>query len=116
MSRTFYIVVAQAVLLFGSETWVLTPIIEKALDSFQPRVARRITGRQPRRKKYGFWDYPPLVGALREAGMVGIQASITRRQNTAAQYIATRPVLYYARGPLGGQERGCLGSDGSRPE
>ena len=79
VSRTFYTVVAQAVLLFGAETWVLTPSMEKALESFQSRVARRITGRQPRRKKDGSWKYPPLAGALREAGMVGIRTSITRR-------------------------------------
>ena len=46
-SRTFYTVVAQAVLLFGADTWVLTLRMEKALDSFQSRVTRRITERQP---------------------------------------------------------------------
>ena len=40
--------VTQAVLLFGAETWVLTPRMERALDSFQNRVARRLTGGQPR--------------------------------------------------------------------
>ena len=87
--RTFYTAVSQAVLLFGVETWVLTPRMEKALDSFQSRVARRINGRQLRQKKDGSWDYPPMVGALREAGMVGIRTSITWRHNTVAQYIAT---------------------------
>ena len=47
VSRAFYITVTQAVLLFGSETWVLTAKMEKALDIFQARVARKITGRQP---------------------------------------------------------------------
>ena len=47
--QAFYNAVTQAVLLFGAETWVLTPRMEKALDSFQSRVARNITGRQPRR-------------------------------------------------------------------
>ena len=51
--RTFYTAVAQAVILFGAETWVLTPRTEKALDSFQSRVARRITGRKKRQKKDG---------------------------------------------------------------
>ena len=55
VSRTFYTAVVQAVLLFGAETWVLTPRMEKALDSFQSRVERRITWRQPRRRKYGIW-------------------------------------------------------------
>ena len=43
-SRAFYTAVTQAVLLFGSETWVLMPRMEKALDSFQSRVARRSRG------------------------------------------------------------------------
>ena len=67
MSGIFYKAVAQAVLLFGAKTWVLTQRMGKALDSFQSRVARRLTVRQPRRKKYGIWDYPPLAEALREA-------------------------------------------------
>ena len=46
--QAFYIAVTQAVFLFGSETWVLTTRMEKALESFQSRVARKITGRQPR--------------------------------------------------------------------
>ena len=41
--------VTQVVLLFGAETWVLTPRMEQALDSFHHRLARRLTGRQPRR-------------------------------------------------------------------
>ena len=47
VSRTFYIAVTQAMLLFGSETWVLTARMEKDLDTFQSRVARKLTGRQP---------------------------------------------------------------------
>ena len=37
----FYLAVVQAVLLFGSETWVLTPQLDKALARFHHRVARR---------------------------------------------------------------------------
>ena len=39
----------QVVLLFGAETWVLTPRIERALESFMHGAACRITGKQPRR-------------------------------------------------------------------
>ena len=91
--REFYISVTQAVLLFGSETWVLTSRTEKDLDSFQSRVARTITGRQPRRGQNRIWIYPPLAGIMKETGMVGIRTSIIRRQNTVAQFIATRPIL-----------------------
>ena len=91
--RTFYTSVTQAVLLFGEENWVLTLIMEKALDSFKSRFARRITRRQLRKNKDRSWEYPPLAGALRVLGMVEIRKSITRRQNTVAQDIWTRLIL-----------------------
>ena len=52
VSGNFFKTVVQAVLLFGAETWVLTPRIERALESFMHRAAHNITGRQPRRG----WD------------------------------------------------------------
>ena len=91
--RAFYIAVAQAVLLFGSETWVLTSRMEKSLGSLQSRVARKITGRHLRQRKDRSCIYPPLAGIMKETGMVGIKISILRRQNTVAQFIATRPIL-----------------------
>ena len=78
VSRAFYTAVMQAVLIFGAETWVLTPRMEKAQNSFQSRVTRKITGRQPRQRKDGSWEYPLQEGVLKEAGMVRIQTSITR--------------------------------------
>ena len=89
----FYKEVAQAVLLFRVETWVLTQRMEKALDSFISRVARRLTGKKPRRRTDGSWEYPPLAEALGEARLEGIRKSVTIRQNMVAQYIATRPIL-----------------------
>ena len=79
VSGNFYKAVAQAVLLFGAETWVLTQRMERALDSFQSRVARSITGKHPRQRTYGIWYYPPLAEALGEAGLEGISKSFTRR-------------------------------------
>ena len=93
MSRTFYIAVTQQVLLFGAETWMFTKKMELALDAFQGRVARNLTGRQPRRGRDGRWSYPSLAGAIKEAGIVRIWTSILRRQITVAQFIVTRPIL-----------------------
>ena len=93
VSRSFYTAVTQQVLLFSAETWVLTRKMESALDVFQGRVARRLTGRQPRRERDGRWFYPSLAGAMKEAGMVRIRTSILQRQNTVAQFIGTRPIL-----------------------
>ena len=67
--------------------------MEKALDAFQGRVAQNLTGRQPRHGRDREWYYPALARALKEAGIVRIRTSILRRQNTVAQFIATRPIL-----------------------
>ena len=53
VSGYFFKAVTQAVLLFGVDTWVITPRMEWALSSFQHRVARRLTGRHPRRRGGG---------------------------------------------------------------
>ena len=93
VSRSFYISVTQQVLLFGAESWVLTKRMESALDAFQGRVAWRLAGRMPRRGRDGKWIYLPLAGATKEAGIVRARTSVLRRQNTVAQFIATRPIL-----------------------
>ena len=65
ISGTFFKAVLQQLLLFGVETWVLTPPIERVLESFTDGAARRITGRQPRIGWAGKWYYPSLVGAMK---------------------------------------------------
>ena len=67
--------------------------MEKALSGFLHGAARRLTGRQARRGNNGKWHYPSLVGAMKEAGLTEVGKSIANRQNTVAQYIATRPLL-----------------------
>ena len=42
-----YLAVVQSVMMYGSETWVMTPCIGRVLGGFHHRVACRITGRQP---------------------------------------------------------------------
>ena len=67
--------------------------MERALNSFLNGAARRITGRQLRRGRDGKWFYPSLEGAMKEAVFQYVSTSINTRQNTIAQYIATRPLL-----------------------
>ena len=100
MSQNFYTAMTQKVLLFGSETWVIMRKMESALDAFQGRVARKLTGRQPSRGRDGRWFYPSLAGAMKEAGIVRIWALILRRQNTIAQFIATQPTLGLCEGAV----------------
>ena len=109
MSRMFYIAVTQQVILFGAESWVLTGKMEAALDAFQGRVARRLTGRTPRRGGDEKWFCLPLVGATQATGIVRVRTSVLRRQNTVAQFVATRPIS----GPLRGI--GATGGDTGPP-
>ena len=114
VSRNFYIAVTQQVLL--AESWVLTGKMEAALDSFQGRVARRLTGRLTRRGRDRKWQYLPLAGAIKDAGIVRARTSVLRRQNTAAQFVATRPILALCEGTERGGGHGSPKDGGSRPE
>ena len=93
ISGSFFKAVVQQVLLFGAETWVVTPKMERALSGFLHGSARRLTGSQVRKGKNGEWYYLSLEGAMREAGLTDTRKSIANRQNTVVQYIATRPLL-----------------------
>ena len=93
MSGNFFKAVVQQVLLFGAETWVVSPMMERALSVFIHGAARRLTGRQPRRGRDGKWHYPSLEGAMKEAGLTDVRTEIHRSQNTVAQYIAAGPLL-----------------------
>ena len=53
-----YLAVVQSVILYGSETWVITLHIGRILCGFHHRAARRLTGRQPWRVRDGIWVYP----------------------------------------------------------
>ena len=46
LSIMFYVAVLQAVLLSGSETWVMYPFIGRTLGGFHHRVAYGLMGRQ----------------------------------------------------------------------
>jgi L-rhamnose mutarotase len=95
----FYKAVVQSVLLFGSETWVLSQPMLTALEGFHWRVARRIADNQPYLdRQTGEWVYPPIDKVLEEVGMYSIAHYIDKRQNTVADYVATRPIFDLCQG------------------
>ena len=85
--------VVQSVLLYGSETWLLTPRMQRVLGGFDHRVVRMLTGRQPCKGRDRGWFYAPLEDAVAEAGLQEVETYFSCRQNTVAQYIATRPII-----------------------
>jgi hypothetical protein len=65
ISAMFYKSVAQSVLLYGSETWVLSPKMLSKLEGFHKQITRRLTGRTPvYRRREDEWQYLPLGNAL----------------------------------------------------
>ena len=64
VSAFFFKILVQAVLLFGAETWVVTPCMGRVLGGFHDQVARCFTGRLPRQKPYRKWDYTSAVTAM----------------------------------------------------
>ena len=89
----FYVAVVQAVILFGSETWVLNTCFEKVLTEFHHQAARRMVGMGPKCHPDRAWVYPPIGATLAMVGLEEIGVYIACRQNTVAQYIATRPIM-----------------------
>jgi len=90
----FYKAVVQSVLLYGCETWVITPQVLKVLEGFHHRVARRLSGKRPRfLPREDRWDYPPIEEALETAGLYSMRHYIDVRQNTLAENVATRPIM-----------------------
>ena len=89
----FYRAVVQAALIFVSETWVMYPLIGGTLGGFLHWVIRQLTGWHPRRQVDGSWVYPPLVEAMAEAYLEGVEMYDARR-NTFSHSIYTRTIMY----------------------
>jgi hypothetical protein len=90
----FYKSVIQAVLLFGSETWCLTPALQARLDGFHIRAAYRMAKvHRPKRHPDGSWTYPASEDVLKECGLQTMSEYVRRRRNSIAEYVATRPLL-----------------------
>ena len=88
----FYKVVVQTVLLYGSESWVISKRQLRVLESFHRRVARYLCRRHTRRREDGTWEYPSSKEVLEEAGLQSIQEYIHRRRDTIFRYIRNRPI------------------------
>jgi hypothetical protein len=83
----------QSVLLYGSETWVLSPAVLARLEGFHIRAAYRMAKvHVPRRGPNQQWVYPPSDKVLEECGMHTIQHYIDVRRETIAKYVVGRSI------------------------
>ena len=93
ISGNLYIAVVQSILLYGSETWVLTTPMVKVLEGFHHRVIRQIAGMQPKYDaRTDTWTKRPIYRAYVLTGTTPIVDYIHTRQMRIANYVATRPI------------------------
>ncbi len=65
----FYKATVQAILLYGSEKWNLSPTSVKGLEGFHICAAWQMSGLQPEKKPNGSWLYPCSKDVLDAAGL-----------------------------------------------
>ena len=99
MSRgEFYKALVQAVLLYGSKTWVLSTTSLASLVGFHIRAAYQMAVRHKSRRGPGHgWIYPKSKDVLEECGMSTLAEYITVHRQTFTVYVATRSVLIKCR-------------------
>jgi hypothetical protein len=94
VSAKFYKAIVQSVLLYGSETWVLSPAALARLEGFHLRAAYRMAKEHvPRSGPQQQWVYLPLDKVLEECGMHTIEHYIDVRRETIAKYVVGRSIL-----------------------
>ena len=64
-----YKTVEQSALLYGREIWMVTGEIHNVLEGFHQWEARNITGMTMKLGDGREWEYPPVVVALKSAGL-----------------------------------------------
>ena len=81
-------------LLYGNETWCLTPALHARLDGFHIRAAYRMAKvHWPKRHPDGSWTYPASEDVLKECGLQPMAEYVPKRRNSIAEYVATQPLL-----------------------
>jgi hypothetical protein len=107
VAARFYQAIVQAILLYGSETWVLTRTALARLEGFHIRAAYRMAKEhKPKRGPGNVWIYPKSEDVLRECGLKTMEEYVKIRRQTIAVYVATRPILAECR--RGERKRGAV--------
>ncbi len=89
----FYKATVQTVLLFGSETWKLSPLSLKSLEGFHIRAACLMAGMQPAQNPDGTPSYPNSKEVLKMVGLKTIDHYIGVRIETITRFIVDQPLF-----------------------
>ena len=87
-----YKLLSQTVMLYGSESWVVTREMLKVLEGFHHQESIQITGMTAKHVADRDWGYPPVMAALEAAGLHPIQEYIRRRQEKISTQVERRPI------------------------
>ena len=93
VTAMFYRAVVQAVLLYGSETLVLSAAMERKVEGAHTGFLQQITGKRARRLGDGTWKTPGAEGVREAAATQSDMTYIGRRQATVAQWVALHPLF-----------------------
>ncbi len=90
----FYQAIVQAILLYGSEIWVISQTALAQLKGFHIQAAYRMAKtNKPKCGPGNVWEYQRPEDVLRECGMKTMAEYIHICRQSIAAYVATRPIL-----------------------
>ena len=87
-----YKATVQAVLLYGSEIWSLSPTSVKRLEGFHIHAVWQMSGLRPEKKPNGSWSYLRSKDVLEAAGLQTITHYMDVCRQTVANFIMNRPI------------------------
>ena len=90
----FYKATVQLILLFGSETWNLSPKSLKSLKGFHLQAAWHMAGIRPMKLWDGTWKYPNSMAVLDGVGLKTIGHYIGVQRLHIASYIVDKPIFW----------------------
>jgi hypothetical protein len=107
IAARFYQAIVQAILLYGSKTWVISRTALARLEGFHIRAAYWMAKtNKPKRSPGNVWEYPRSADVLKECGMKMMEEYIHIRRQTITTYVATCPILAECR--WGERRRGAI--------
>ncbi len=85
-------------LLYGSETWVISKLVLARLEGFHIRAAYKMAKHHvPRHGLDRRWIYPKSEDVLEEYGLCTIVEYIKKRRDTMAAYVVERSIFHDCR-------------------
>ena len=102
----FYRVVVQAVILFGSETWVLTAALIKNLEGVHVGFLQEVTDKMALRIWDNKWKKEGEYSVIQEAGTRHLRKYINKSQEKVAELVDLRPIFEVCVKDMGYEEGG----------